>query len=196
RSFLKKPSLKHFFSEKVVRGKKNLKEMIKKRKTKFIALEFSAPNLVEDILWPQLKKTAKAVVSALETFGFAALGHYFWSDGKRCVVFVELLSWQLPAVRKVPGPLIELEKDVEGFMRAHKNAQNLHVEHARIVAIEKRKIEMAEKAVRLAMKNPQKYGVPENFIKCFSRAKFLGEAELLSERCREFVSDYYTRKIE
>ena len=196
RQFLQSPSKKFFFWEKVVQSKKKLESMIRKRNAEFLAIEFDAPDLVEDILWPQLRKSAGAILNFLKFLEFEPLGHYFWSDGKKCVIFIEFLVYSLPAIKKIPGPKASMAADTEKFISAHKNALNLHIEHERIVAIEHRVIQNAAQGALIAVKEPIKCGIPENFAKKMEKAKFLGIKKLLGKRYLGFVSDYYTRQIE
>ncbi|MEM2963320.1 MAG: CCA tRNA nucleotidyltransferase [Candidatus Anstonellales archaeon] len=196
RKFLKEPSSSFFFKEKVVHNRKHLRKLILDRKSRFLAIEFKAPNLVEDILWPQLRKTARAMLAFLHACDFIPLGHYFWSDGKKCMIFFEFLVYELPAIRKLYGPAVKFENDVSKFIEAHKNAINLHLEHERIVAIEKRKLTNAYLALKILLKNPSKHGIPKNFRPCLKKVRFLTLSDLLSDKYISVAGDYYTRKIE
>ncbi len=196
RQFLESPTKKFFFLEKVVHGKEKLKKIITARKTKSLAIEFPSPALVEDILWPQLKKTARAIQSFLQLHDFSPLGHYFWSDGKACVIFFEFMVYEMPAVKKHYGPAVKFGRDVSEFIESHKNALNTHVEHERVVAIEKREIQNAQGALKILLLHPEKHGIPGNFIPFIRKARPLSLQKLLSDKYIGLASDYYTRKLE
>jgi len=195
RRFLKSPSNSFFFREKQSHSRKKIAKIMKERKTHILVLRFGAPNVVDDILWPQLKKASQCIVRSLHAHDFEVFGYYHWSDGKECVLLLELSRAQLPAIRRVAGPAVHFPQDCEKFLKAHKNALNLHIEHERLVAVEKRKLQAAEAALKEMLRNPVKIGIPENFIPLVKKCKFPPASSLLSKKCLDFAGDYFTRRI-
>lgn len=195
RQFLKKPNRSFFFPKKKVQKADVLRKLIKERKTKLIAICFSAPKVVEDVLWPQLKKTSLSIRRVLQALEFEVFGCYHWSDGKQCVILLELSEDRLPAVKEVIGPSVKFSKDVDEFVREHRNALNVHIEHDKIVAVEHRGTMNAEEAVKKILKQPERHGIPENFHVLVKRSKFLSLNALLGKEYIEFVSDYFTRSV-
>lgn len=195
RKFLQKPSAEYFFKEKEVHSAAKLRKMILSRGTHTVALKFPAPQLVEDILWPQLRKTAQLLVRRLTEREFRPFGHYFWSDGKDAIILLELMEGELPAVRRRIGPAIWHKKDVDSFIATHKNAHNLHFEHERIVAVEKREIRTCEAELSDAITEGKKLGIPPEFAKALGKCKYNGAAGLLSGKYLEVASDYFSRRV-
>ncbi len=195
RQFLSSPATQFFFKEKEVHSKKKLSVLISSRKTASLAILFPAPHLVEDILWPQLKKTTLSLVNVLSQNDFEVFGYYYWSNSKECVILLELQCETLPAVRKLYGPAVWMQKPTEDFMRAHKSACNLHIEHERVTAMEKRQFASAQALILHFAKNGQKFGVPGNFVHNFSRLKILSANRLLDKKHIEILSDYFTRTV-
>ena len=195
RRFLKSPSEKFFFSEKTVRSMAQIRKMMKERKTRCLALRFAAPKVVADVLWPQLKKTAQALVRHLETLGFSVFGYYHWSDGIECVVLLELAQGTLPSVRKALGPSIKFASDVDAFVKTHSKSLNLHLEHGRIVAVEKREVVDAASALRLACSRPLGLGIPANMAHAMKAAGVMDAKQLLKKKYAEFLADYFFAKI-
>ncbi len=195
RQFLKKPSMGFFFKKKTIHAPSKLKKLIKKRNTKLLVLNFNSPELVDDILWPQLKKTALNIGKALQINDFEIFGYYYWTDGSNCLILYELLFPQLPCVKKVAGPKVSMRADCEHFVKSHKNAMNLHIEHNRVVAIEERKYCTPESIVKSAIKDPSKIGVPENFTPYIKKLKLLNISQLLSRKYLEVASDYFTMSV-
>ena len=140
-----------------------LRKMIKSRGTHTLVLSFPAPDQVEDVLWPQLRKSAQSLVAVLERADFRVFGHYFYSDGERALILFELTDNQLPAVRRALGPQVWLAKDVEAFLSRHQKAANLHVEHERVVAIAKRECRTPKEQIEKALQAPEKIGIPAPF---------------------------------
>ena len=195
RSFLKRPSGKFFFSQKQQHSASRMRKLIASRKTHVLALRFAAPQVVDDILWPQLKRASQCIVKSLSAQDFQPFGYYHWSDGKECVLLLELSHGQLSCVRRVSGPAIYFAQDCEKFLSAHKNALNLHLEHERLVAVEKRAQCTVEGALKAALKTPRKLGIPENFCPLVKKYRLLPTSALLSKKYLEFLGDYFTRKL-
>jgi tRNA nucleotidyltransferase (CCA-adding enzyme) len=195
RRFLAAPSEKFFFSQKCVRSLPEIKRMMRLRGTACLAVAFPAPKVVPDVLWPQLKKTAQALVRHMQSLGFSVFGYYHWSDGAECAVLFELECEKLPCVRKAVGPSIKFASDVDAFVKAHAGSLNLHLEHDRIVAVEKREVVDALSALRMACKNPHDLGIPENMAHALKAAKVSGAGHLLKQKYAEFLSDYFFAKI-
>lgn len=195
RRFLKKPCKSFFFPRKRIPKAGALRKRILERKTKIIAIRFEAPKVVEDVLWPQLKKTAVNIKKFLQMWDFRVFGYYHWSDGKQCVVLLELSVDRLPAVRHVVGPSIKFSKDMEKFVKRHRKALSVHIEHNKIVAVEHRRVTSAKEAVEAILKEPEKHGIPVNFHPLVKKSKFLSLKRLLGREYIRFVSDYFMMSV-
>ena len=68
---------------------------------------FKAPDVIPDVLWPQLRRTGKRIKDMFEENDFGVMGWDAWTDDVgKCVVFFELESWLLPRYKKIVGPSI------------------------------------------------------------------------------------------
>src|SRR3989338_3442723 len=195
RRFLDAPSEKFFLSQKGRESAAAIRKMVRLRGTRCLVVGFPAPKVVPDVLWPQLKKTAQALVRHLESMDFSVFGYYHWSDGAECCILLELERWELPSVRKACGPSIKFAADVDSFVKAHSRSLNLHLEHDRIVAVEKREVTDAAAALLSACKSPHGLGIPENISRALKGAKVSPVEKLISAKHSEFLSDYFFAKI-
>ncbi|MFN3909700.1 MAG: CCA tRNA nucleotidyltransferase [Candidatus Anstonellaceae archaeon] len=196
RKFLSKPQQKFFFSKPISISLKSLKKKIIQRGSNCLVLTFLNPGLVEDILWPQLKKTATQLLSALEGEGFRTLGHYFYADEKTCFILLELIDSNLPNIKHLVGPEIFDQDNINSFVLKHKNALNIHLEHYNIVAIEKRKITNAVALLKEKLKNPTKLGIPKGLQKEIKNCKIYNAIDLLDNKAFFNIAvDYFLRKI-
>lgn len=74
RLFLKEPDLEFFFPNPIQPlSDHELREEIAKRKSSLILLEFAAPDQVEDVVFPQLRKAEQSVRALLDRNGFSVL---------------------------------------------------------------------------------------------------------------------------
>lgn len=193
RQFLKKPNIQFFFKKKKKISSQKLKNIINKRGTEILVINFKAPNLVEDTLWPQLRKTAVSLKNYFRKKGFEKFGYYYWSDEKECIIMFEFLIDKLPGIIKYIGPNITNEKNVENFIKAHKKALDIHIEHDYIAAIENRKICTVKQAFKAALKS--QIGIPKNFLSLIKKAKLLPKNALVKKKYKNLAIEYFTRTI-
>lgn len=74
RCFLKHPKIEFFFPPAPCPlADKELLESIAKRESFLVLIEFSAPPLVEDVVFPQMRKAEQSIRALLERGGFAVL---------------------------------------------------------------------------------------------------------------------------
>ncbi len=198
RRFLSEPGISYFFNEKAVHGAKSLRALIARRQTHTLVLFMPSPDKVEDVLWPQLRKTAHALISVLEQGQFRLLGHYFWADGKDSLILLETLDHELPAILLKKGPQVWHAKDVESFIKAHEEAGalNFHLEHERIVAVRLRKHRTPKEALEAALKKPERLGIPAPFARAMKKIKWGTAYDLVKNpKWRAVASDYFTRRL-
>ncbi len=198
RGFLAKPGLSYFFKEKAVHDAKKLRSLIARRQTHTLVLSMPSPDEVEDVLWPQLRKTTHALISVLEQEQFRLLGHYFWADEKDSLILFELIDRELPAILLKKGPQVWHAKDVEAFIRTHEKAGalNFHLEHERIVAVRMRPHRTPKEALEAALRQPGRLGIPAPFARAMKKARWGTALDLLKKApWREVASDYFTRRL-
>ena len=199
RAFLKSPAESFFFGEKVKMPKSKagaLQRKWKARGTHVIALEFKPPKVVEDVLWPQLKKSAKVIATRLEEAGFRVLDSGYWTDEKTtCLLLFEFEHAELPRVQKVLGPEVRHAKGAENFAHSHRNAlAGPWVEGNRLVALEPRRFFSAADFIAEIAKSPGKYGIPAHVAKMLPSRKLLTAGSLFSAKYLEFTKDYVEKK--
>ncbi|MFC6615358.1 CCA tRNA nucleotidyltransferase [Halopenitus salinus] len=102
-----------------------VRDHLRRRGTTPVAVVFEAPSLVDDQLWPQLRKSRSGIVRALEDHGFPVLRSTAMvedgseTDPRRAVLFVELLVETLPSIARHLGPPVAVREHAEGFYAAY-----------------------------------------------------------------------------
>jgi len=105
------------------------------RKTLLMGISFKPPDIIPDILWPQLRKTARRIKDILEDHDFSVLNHLAWSDDSTVAVFVfEMEVWELPKPRKIEGPSMFVVKHAQDFLRKYRPLGRVWVEGENWVA--------------------------------------------------------------
>jgi tRNA nucleotidyltransferase (CCA-adding enzyme) len=107
RCFLAAPDIDFFFPpESKPLETSELLRLMKERGTMFILVEFMAPDVVEDVLFPQLKKADASITALLSRHGFSVMRSDFEVsvDKKIAWLLFELDVFRLPSVEKRVGP--------------------------------------------------------------------------------------------
>jgi len=112
---------KSFF--KVDRAKpytmKEVAKEIRTRRTRFYLVHFRKPDVLDDVLWPQLRRGLSQIERILGAGGFRVLrSDVFVDDG--CIMLFEMDVWQVPRVKKQVGPSI-YSRSSEGFLKKYKS---------------------------------------------------------------------------
>ncbi|MCD6371848.1 MAG: CCA tRNA nucleotidyltransferase [Candidatus Aenigmarchaeota archaeon] len=203
--FLRNPSITFFFPKKKKVDVKSIEKKMKKRETKLILLSFKPPNIIPDILWPQLRKFAdrlKKIVEG-EKYGFRVLGSSVFTDEKKvAIVLLELEVWKLPRVQKRKGPLVFDLKDSERFLDKYKgksvNGPYIEKNHW-VVEVERRFLTVEEKLkakLKDSIEGLELKGIPSHIAKSISNGFKIIEGEKLIEICkknekvRSFIYEY------
>ncbi|HEY9205657.1 MAG TPA: CCA tRNA nucleotidyltransferase [Candidatus Methanoperedens sp.] len=126
REFVKNPD-EAFFREQIPEplDDSGFMKILAARGTSLLAVEFDAPDVVEDVLFPQLHKMEEAVGEMLERYDFHIYNNGVWGGVKadsRAIVLFELESAKLPQVRKHAGPQVWSGAHAAAFKSKYKDS--------------------------------------------------------------------------
>jgi tRNA nucleotidyltransferase (CCA-adding enzyme) len=115
RDLLADPREAAFFgSEREPIGPDAVREHVERRATVPVAVVFDAPEVVEDQLYPQLRRSLGGLRDELDRRGFEPVrARTFAAD--RAVLFVEVAHATLPAVERHEGPPVHVREHAGGF---------------------------------------------------------------------------------
>jgi tRNA nucleotidyltransferase (CCA-adding enzyme) len=194
RDYAKAPKEELFFPKKRVYSKQQVLAAMKKRGTDFLLIEFASPRgLVDDILWPQLARTAQSLRKQLNQRDWRTLGTTHFLDEKNGdgFILVELESLERPRVAKILGPPVEREEDVKRFMKAHPHPlKKPRAENGRAVIEEKRSQTNAAEFLRSALKQPVKIGVASHLRAPLRKAVFRANADAVRSEALDAIAEY------
>lgn len=209
RGFLEGPDMGYFFPGKKRVNIRTLGKGIRERDSALLLLKFRQPYVIQDVLWPQLRRFVKRLKDIMEDRDFPVIGYDIWSDeefakGGVCLVLLEMEVWELPEIRKVLGPPIFSRKHSEEFLKKYKPRGRTWVENDRWVAEVKREFTSAEAMLRDALsgrvKSLGERGVPSYIAKSIARGfKILKGREIpgLAKRQEigEFLNNYLQKAL-
>lgn len=126
REFLKSPKLSLFFPAiPLPLEDGEILERLESRKSTQIAILFKTPDVVEDVLYPQLYKMEQAVAALLKEYDFIVIKTGVWSGKTETAVMLELISGSLPAVKKHVGPPVWVKVHAEKFKEKYQEASGV-----------------------------------------------------------------------
>lgn len=105
RRFLERPEVSYFFRPEEKIGIKALMKHQNEKGTELLLLIFKRPDVIDDILYPQLRRFAAGITKLMKSEGFIVLDFWEFTDAE-CGIAVELLSKTLPKFLSVRGPSI------------------------------------------------------------------------------------------
>ncbi|MBI5226253.1 CCA tRNA nucleotidyltransferase [Candidatus Micrarchaeota archaeon] len=202
----RQPGEKLFFPQKQkTTSAAQLQKILKTRGTDWLVLQMKKPDVVEDILWPQLERSAHSLEKQLKMREFTVLNAHAFDDGdngpagkamgnngisgskrkngqgKNAFIFLELQSARLPPIRKTQGPSITHEAQVRQFVAGKKPLRGPFVEGERVWVEEKRVITDAFALIKQFQKQPERYGIGSYLIKPFKSARRFDRVEKLKK---------------
>ncbi|MCE8425656.1 MAG: CCA tRNA nucleotidyltransferase [Candidatus Methanoperedens sp.] len=120
--FLKNPD-ERYFTLHIPEPLDNVEfqRFLKTRGSSLIAVEFHAPDEVDDVLYPQLYKMEESISQVLEKFDFRVYNSGVWAARKAVVIF-EIESARLPYVKRHTGPEIGFREHIDAFKSKYKDS--------------------------------------------------------------------------
>jgi tRNA nucleotidyltransferase (CCA-adding enzyme) len=197
--FLSRPCPEFFFPKKVkLLDSREVRRILKLRGTKMFCVVFETPDLVPDVLYPQLRKTEHALVTRLERAGFKVQRSDVWSDSKS-VILLELGASKLARVQTRVGPPVTI--DVKDFIQEHLRSKEKiagpFVDAAGRVVFElEREVTDAGDVLKRVLEERVAFGkhVAEAIKKGYKVVEDADVVKLLRDReFQEFISEYLTR---
>jgi tRNA nucleotidyltransferase (CCA-adding enzyme) len=133
RDFMADPSKEFFIPRKETPlSEAEFKRLVDARGTAFVMVLFDAPDVVEDILFPQLRKAEASVTTLIERHGFEVYRSEVSVEGAKAVLLFELLVWTLPRIKKHVGPPVTSKYYSEQFKSKYTSSPLL-IENGRYV---------------------------------------------------------------
>ncbi|MEW6592175.1 MAG: CCA tRNA nucleotidyltransferase [Candidatus Hadarchaeota archaeon] len=200
--FVRAPRLGFFFPRPVKPiGPGDLRARLKKRGTRFFCVAFRPPDAVEDVLFPQLRRTERAILGRMAQSGFQVFRSDVWSEGGLAVILIELAVSKLPKAQARLGPPVAL--GAEKFIGDHAGSKSklagpLVDEGGRVFFELERKETDARRSLSRFLEEGTGFGkdVSGAIGKGHQLLEGAEVAKLFGNRgLREFISDYLSRSL-
>ena len=126
REFFKSPELRCFFPTPLLPLEDSeILKRLESRKSTQLAIVFKTPDVVEDVLYPQLYKMEQAVAALMKEYDFTVIKTGVWSGKTETTVLLELISGTLPNVKKHIGPPVWVKVHAEKFKEKYQGADGV-----------------------------------------------------------------------
>ena len=198
--FKEAPQLTYFFKEKIdTVNKDDLKEKIFSRNTYFVGIQIETKPLVDDVLYPQLKKTAKSIVAFLKEEEILVLRYDYSVDENKILFLIELHSKDVPSVRKVIGPPVYQDYHVVEFLKKYTQNNEIvsgpWIESDRIVIETKREGDIEKIFKKIIAK--ENLGAGKNIKDDIKNSKLFFNTDIVgvSTKFDLFVYSYLNKSI-
>src|SRR5659263_198332 len=150
--FLEKLDEKHF-KVQIAKplGDDEFRKIIDERESSLLAIVFKVPDIVEDVLFPQLYKLEESVCEMFDKYDFRVYTSAIWAD-ENAIVLLELESAKLPLVKKHMGPNVWAKDFALSFKEKYHNSwtfSNIFIQNGRYMVEIPRKYSNARKLVEL-----------------------------------------------
>ncbi|MDD1702504.1 MAG: CCA tRNA nucleotidyltransferase, partial [Methanoregula sp.] len=99
-----------------------LEQILASRGTALYAVTFATPPFIEEIVVPQLKRSTGSVCDLLARSGFVVHHAHYQMGKERCMLLFELLSDELPPIRRHEGPPVWNRQNAEKFQEKYRDA--------------------------------------------------------------------------
>jgi len=127
-AYLKKPNIKFFFPVKIKPWSiEKIKIELFKHKSQFIGIKFDKPEIINENLYPQMRKAVKAIWKNCIKNDFTIFDVTFHIDDKKNFVYIIIETKEGPLTNIVEhtGPPIKLKKNVDEFKNKWKDDKRL-----------------------------------------------------------------------
>ena len=123
-SYLEDPKKTFFFPKPItVWSLEKIKQIMNKQSAAFIGIRFNKPQIINENLYPQLRKACKAIARASTREGFTIYDTCFHIDTKKGKVYILIKTDKAPLSETYTheGPPLSLQKNTKEFIKKWKN---------------------------------------------------------------------------
>jgi len=175
---------------------------IQKRGTRWYIIKFKKPKVLEDVLYPQLRRCLRSIEKELEKNGFKVMNRYFWCNDK-CVLIFEMETWQVPKLSKNIGPNV-FSKHAEEFLKHYKE-NRVYIEKENWVVEKEREfttvLHFLKDLLIKSKKDLLEKGIPSKIAPLLRKSELTAGGEAfktitkLPEEFRSFLKEWFERDL-
>ncbi|WP_414836379.1 CCA tRNA nucleotidyltransferase [Candidatus Nanohalococcus occultus] len=135
----------------------------------FLVMEFDAVDEVEDIVYPQMRKTMRALNAEFRRHDFQVYDSGFFVGEDRIKIFFEV-EMNLPEIKHVEGP--KVYHNFKHMSQFQSKYENTFIKGERIYGKSQREFSDAKRLLKAKMEKARKLGVPERIADELNEFRF------------------------
>jgi tRNA nucleotidyltransferase (CCA-adding enzyme) len=203
KDFIENPKEEFFFRKQLKPYSiADISRKIKERNTRWYLITFKKPKIIEDVLYPQMKRCSKSIEKMLNQNGFTVLRSDFYCN-RECVFIFEMETWHTPRVWKNIGPDV-YSMHAEEFLKHYKN-EKVFIEGENWVVENKKEftdaLQFLKGLIRKSNKDLLERGIPSKIVPVIKSCKIAegGDAmklmKKMPEEFRIFIREYFEKDL-
>jgi tRNA nucleotidyltransferase (CCA-adding enzyme) len=203
KDFIENPKEEFFFRKQLKPYSiADISRKIKERNTRWYLITFKKPKIIEDVLYPQMKRCSKSIEKMLNQNGFTVLRSDFYCN-RECVFIFEMETWHTPRVWKNIGPDV-YGVHAEEFLKHYKN-EKVFIEGENWVVENKKEftdaLQFLKGLIRKSNKDLLERGIPSKIVPVIKSCKIAegGDAmklmKKMPEEFRIFIREYFEKDL-
>ena len=98
-----------------------IKEIIKKQDCRYLGIKFEKPEIIDENLYPQIRKTARSVLENLERYDFKVYDTTYFIDEENIYIIIKTHKDDLSKTMIHTGPPITKKENAEEFLKKWEN---------------------------------------------------------------------------
>ncbi|MEW6528618.1 MAG: CCA tRNA nucleotidyltransferase [Candidatus Micrarchaeota archaeon] len=184
RAFLRSNDELAFFTERTLTDLQ-LTDFLKTKN--IYCISFAAPNIVDDVLWGQIRRFYSALRTAMEKEGFKIIGYKMDKLNNKVYILLELFKDKLSQTKILQGPPLKFAGECKKFSFKYKN---VFIKNARLVAKIKRHARTFEEFFSMKI---NEISLPSH-LNSAKNAKIYRNAKII-KYCKEVLQQYFLWNI-
>lgn len=198
RQFIAKPNGTFFTIKPTTPLSASQMKYLQNRGTQFIAVSFNRPDVIDDVLYPQLRRALARMEGLLHHNEFSALRAYEFA-GRRCYLIFELEVFNLPPVNNQEGPPVFSKQHSAEFINKYKGKNFLYVCDNKWIAEVKRPVRTADALLESFMRREKQKlvedGIPSYIAEAAHGIRMLvGKKFFAAVKADKPLSDFLREK--
>lgn len=199
KSFLEKPSPGMFWYRPPKPLTSKQITALRSRGTHFVALLMKKPGVVDDILYPQMRRAINRIETLLRQNDFVILRSMEYVDSEMMAIF-ELASSRLENIKKMRGPPMFSRKHSREFLEKYRHAgYGPYLEGEYWVIEKKREFVTAEALLKAFAKEKhlEAAGIPDNIAKALKKCRIVNplDAAKKNKSLSAFLNKKYFERL-
>lgn len=183
KAYSRKKSKDYFFQQKKSTLSKKEITLLQRRNTFFLAIEIKKPNIIDDILYPQLRRALHRLKNLSEEHSFSVMRSYEFVSDKVFLIF-EFEVFSMPSTEKMTGPPIYSRQHSKEFLEKYKKDM-VYIEEARWTAEKNRKyvhvLDLFRSFVSKNEKDLEACGIPNNIARVMRSCKITTDLKSITK---------------